>query len=132
MPAMCRSPRISTARAVGASNLYPVTNNFWSPTLPGNRRRCPRKIISLKSARPWNRCGTCCIGVNVDSVPDGINVTGTAHLKGAEIQSCGDHRIAMAFAVAALAADGPCTILNSDAAGVSFPEFFDTLHQIAQ
>jgi 3-phosphoshikimate 1-carboxyvinyltransferase len=38
----------------------------------------------------------------------------------------------MAFSVAALAADGPCTIDNADAASVSFPEFFDTLRRIAE
>jgi 5-enolpyruvylshikimate-3-phosphate synthase len=42
------------------------------------------------------------------------------------------HWIERFDAVAALAADGPSTILNADAAGVSFPEFFDTLRQIAQ
>jgi 3-phosphoshikimate 1-carboxyvinyltransferase len=49
----------------------------------------------------------------------------------AEVDSGGDHRIAMAFAVAALAADGPCTIGGAESAGVSFPEFFSTLREIA-
>ncbi len=50
----------------------------------------------------------------------------------AEVDSFGDHRIAMAFSIAALAADGPCTILGADAASVSFPEFFDTLQRVAE
>ncbi|MBV8734821.1 MAG: 3-phosphoshikimate 1-carboxyvinyltransferase, partial [Solirubrobacterales bacterium] len=50
----------------------------------------------------------------------------------AEIDPAGDHRIAMAFAVAALAADGPCTIEGAECAGVSFPEFFDWLREIAE
>ncbi len=50
----------------------------------------------------------------------------------AKIDSAGDHRIAMAFAVAALAADGPCAISDAESAGVSFPEFFSTLQEIAK
>ena len=72
------------------------------------------------------------MGVRMDTTPDGFHIPGRQKFHAAELDSAGDHRIAMAFAVAALAADGPCTILNSDAAGVSFPEFFDTLQQIAQ
>jgi 3-phosphoshikimate 1-carboxyvinyltransferase len=70
--------------------------------------------------------------IRIDITHDGFQIPGRQRFRAAEVDSVGDHRIAMAFAVAALAADGPCTILNSDAAGVSFPEFFDTLHQIAQ
>ncbi len=72
------------------------------------------------------------MGIRVETTQDGLQIAGQQKFRAAEVDSVGDHRIAMAFAVAALAADGPCTILNSDAAGVSFPEFFDTLHQIAQ
>jgi len=50
----------------------------------------------------------------------------------AELDSAGDHRIAMAFAVASLAADGPCAIEGAEAASVSFPEFYSTLRQIAR
>jgi 3-phosphoshikimate 1-carboxyvinyltransferase len=72
------------------------------------------------------------MGIRIDTTQDGFQIPGSQQFHAADVDSVGDHRIAMAFAVAALAADGPCTILNSDAAGVSFPEFFDTLHQIAQ
>jgi 3-phosphoshikimate 1-carboxyvinyltransferase len=48
------------------------------------------------------------------------------------VDSFGDHRIALAFSIAALAADGPCTVLGADAASVSFPEFFDTLQRVAE
>jgi 3-phosphoshikimate 1-carboxyvinyltransferase len=72
------------------------------------------------------------MGIRIETTQDGFQVAGQQTFHAAEVDSVGDHRIAMAFAVAALAADGPCTILNSDAAGVSFPEFFDTLHQIAK
>ncbi len=70
------------------------------------------------------------MGVDVEVRPDGFHVPGRQQLRAAELDSFGDHRIAMAFAVAALAADGPCTITGSDAASVSFPEFYNTLQRI--
>jgi 3-phosphoshikimate 1-carboxyvinyltransferase len=70
------------------------------------------------------------MGVRFEATPDGFHVPGRQKFHAAELDSGGDHRIAMAFAVAALAADGPCSILNADAASVSFPEFFGTLQQI--
>lgn len=72
------------------------------------------------------------MGVDIETAPDGFRIPGQQKFHAAELHSAGDHRIAMAFSVAALAADGPCTIINSEAAGVSFPEFFDTLRQIAR
>ncbi len=70
------------------------------------------------------------MGVKIESHSDGFVVPGKQSFHAAELESCGDHRIAMAFAVAALAADGPCMINDSESAGVSFPEFFSTLQQI--
>jgi 3-phosphoshikimate 1-carboxyvinyltransferase len=70
------------------------------------------------------------MGVEIESSPDGFHVPGKQQFHAAEIDSCGDHRIAMAFAVAALAADGPSEIDGAESAGVSFPEFFSTLRQI--
>jgi 3-phosphoshikimate 1-carboxyvinyltransferase len=52
-------------------------------------------------------------------------------LRGAEIEPRGDHRIAMAFAVAGLGAEGNTVIRNSDCAGVSFPTFFEELNRMA-
>jgi 3-phosphoshikimate 1-carboxyvinyltransferase len=71
------------------------------------------------------------MGVEIESTPDGFHVPGKQQFHAAEIDSCGDHRIAMAFSVAALAADGPCEIDGAESAGVSFPEFFSTLREIA-
>jgi len=72
------------------------------------------------------------MGVEIETNPEGFHVPGRQSFHAGEVDSAGDHRIAMAFAVAALAADGPCTIQGSESAGVSFPEFFGTLQQIAQ
>ncbi|HEY3644959.1 MAG TPA: 3-phosphoshikimate 1-carboxyvinyltransferase [Gammaproteobacteria bacterium] len=67
--------------------------------------------------------GLAALGVVVDSVPDGINVSGTPHLKGGEIQSFGDHRIAMAFAMAGLRAESPVTVRDCANVDTSFPGF---------
>jgi 3-phosphoshikimate 1-carboxyvinyltransferase len=71
------------------------------------------------------------MGVAVETTPDSMIIPGRQRFRAAECDSFGDHRIAMAFAVAALAADGPCTIRNSEAASVSYPEFYQTLREIA-
>jgi 3-phosphoshikimate 1-carboxyvinyltransferase len=64
------------------------------------------------------------MGVMVEVFPDGLRVPGRQKFHAADLDSFGDHRIAMAFAVAALAADGESTINGAEAAAVSFPEFF--------
>jgi 3-phosphoshikimate 1-carboxyvinyltransferase len=71
------------------------------------------------------------MGVAMETTPDGFHIAGGQRFHAAELDSAGDHRIAMAFAVAALAADGPSTIQGAEAAGVSFPEFFAILRQIS-
>lgn len=70
------------------------------------------------------------MGLAIEVAPDGFTVPGRQRFRAAELDSFGDHRIAMAFSVAALAADGPCTIDHAEAASVSFPEFFATLHRV--
>jgi 3-phosphoshikimate 1-carboxyvinyltransferase len=72
------------------------------------------------------------MGAQIETQPDGFYVPGRQKFHAAEVDSAGDHRIAMAFAVAALAADGPCAIQGAEAADVSFPEFFATLQQITR
>jgi 3-phosphoshikimate 1-carboxyvinyltransferase len=72
------------------------------------------------------------LGVEAEELPDGLIVPGRQKFRASTFDSFGDHRIAMAFSVAALAADGPCIIEGAEAASVSFPEFFDTLRRVAQ
>jgi len=72
------------------------------------------------------------MGVKMETAPDGFRIEGGQRFHAAELDSAGDHRIAMAFAVAALAADGLCTVADAGAAAVSFPEFFSTLHHIVR
>jgi 3-phosphoshikimate 1-carboxyvinyltransferase len=68
------------------------------------------------------------MGAEVEERPDGMRIPGGQRLHGTELESFGDHRIAMAFAVAALRAEGETTIRGADAAGVSYPAFFDALN----
>ena len=70
------------------------------------------------------------MGAPVDERPDGISIEGPVKLRGASIDSKGDHRIAMAFAIAGLVASGPTTIEDAEAAAVSYPEFFSNLRGI--
>jgi 3-phosphoshikimate 1-carboxyvinyltransferase len=72
------------------------------------------------------------MGAEVDERPDGLRIPGGQRLHGAELDSFGDHRIAMAFAVAALRAEGVTTIHGADAAGVSYPAFFEELRRITE
>jgi 3-phosphoshikimate 1-carboxyvinyltransferase len=72
------------------------------------------------------------MGVQAEESPDGMHIPGRQKFKAAHIESFGDHRIAMAFAVAALAAEGETVIEEAEAASVSFPEFWDTLSRVTQ
>ena len=103
----------------------------------------------------WRYCGTCstineapapnldthkrkqCVGriatpgviVSNQSL-DGLRVAGPTLLQRATLDSFGDHRIAMAFTVAALLADGTSEIAGADCVAISFPEFFDLLESV--
>jgi 3-phosphoshikimate 1-carboxyvinyltransferase len=70
------------------------------------------------------------LGVEAEEFPDGLKIPGRQKFRAAEFDSFGDHRIAMAFAVAALRADGESVIRGAGAASVSFPEFWDTLDRV--
>ncbi|MFC5865473.1 3-phosphoshikimate 1-carboxyvinyltransferase [Acidicapsa dinghuensis] len=72
------------------------------------------------------------MGAEVEEFEDGMDVPGGQTLHGATIDSGGDHRIAMAFSVAALRAEGETLISGSESAAISFPEFFDLLDFIAE
>jgi 3-phosphoshikimate 1-carboxyvinyltransferase len=72
------------------------------------------------------------MGAEVEEFEDGLDVPGGQTLHGATIDSGGDHRIAMAFSVAALRAEGETLIQGADSAAISFPEFFELLDQVAE
>jgi len=70
------------------------------------------------------------MGAIVEERPDGVSIQGRAALHGATVESHGDHRVAMALAVAALVASGPTTIEDADCVAVSYPNFFAQLQDL--
>ena len=72
------------------------------------------------------------MGAEVEEFEDGLDVPGGQALHGAAIDSGSDHRIAMAFSIAALRASGDTIIQGAESAAISFPEFFDLLDLVAE
>src|SRR5580704_17204317 len=72
------------------------------------------------------------MGAEVEELDDGLKIPGRQSLRGAEIDSFADHRIAMAFAVAALRAQGETIIHRADAAVISCPGFYAALEALSQ
>jgi 3-phosphoshikimate 1-carboxyvinyltransferase len=71
------------------------------------------------------------MGVGVEQTGDRLVVSGGAKLRGAEIETAGDHRLAMAFALAGLAAEGRTVIPDADCVAASYPEFWSELGRVA-
>ncbi|MYA61207.1 MAG: 3-phosphoshikimate 1-carboxyvinyltransferase, partial [Dehalococcoidia bacterium] len=67
------------------------------------------------------------LGAKIRETEDGMMIEGGSKLAGAEVESHGDHRIAMSMAVAGLIADGATTVGESEAADVSYPTFWGEL-----
>ena len=67
------------------------------------------------------------LGGEIEEFEDGFAITGPQRLTGGRVETCGDHRIAMAFAIAALIAEGTTEIIDAECATVSFPEFYESL-----
>lgn len=72
------------------------------------------------------------MGAQVEETEDGLKIPGGQTLHGAEIDSLGDHRIAMAFSIAALRAEGETLIEGSQCAAISYPAFFSTLESLVE
>ncbi len=72
------------------------------------------------------------MGAEFTEQEDGITIPGNQQLHGAQIDSGNDHRIAMAFSIAALRATGDTEIQGAESAAISFPEFFSYLDSLAQ
>ena len=72
------------------------------------------------------------MGAEVEEFDDGLRIPGGQRLHGASLDSFGDHRIAMAFAVAALRAEGDTQIQEADAAVISYPGFFNVLESLLE
>jgi 3-phosphoshikimate 1-carboxyvinyltransferase len=71
------------------------------------------------------------MGADVDEFSDGFHLRGSRRLRGGEADAVGDHRLAMAFAIAALGAEKPSVINGADSVAISYPEFFATLESLS-
>jgi 3-phosphoshikimate 1-carboxyvinyltransferase len=74
--------------------------------------------------------GLASLGARISVAGDDIEIDGPTALRGAVVESRGDHRIAMTLAIAALVASGATTILDADCVGISYPSFFADLERI--
>jgi 3-phosphoshikimate 1-carboxyvinyltransferase len=70
------------------------------------------------------------MGAQIQELPDGFVIEGTGRLRGARVESHGDHRLAMAFAVAGLLAEGETTIEGAESVAVSYPGFWDDIDRL--
>lgn len=131
-PGGLRSTEISGPLAAQLIDELPVLAAIGPYTSGGIRIRDAKELRVKESDRialvAKNLRG---MGAEVIEFEDGLDVPGGQRLHGATIDSGGDHRIAMAFSVAALRAEGETLIQGAEAAAISFPEFFDLLDQIA-
>jgi 3-phosphoshikimate 1-carboxyvinyltransferase len=72
------------------------------------------------------------LGADIEEFSDGFHLRGSRRLEGGTANAVGDHRLAMAFAIAALGAEGPSAILGSESVEISYPEFFATLGRLCE
>jgi 3-phosphoshikimate 1-carboxyvinyltransferase len=72
------------------------------------------------------------IGANIEELEDGFIIHGPTQLKGGEIETFHDHRIAMAFTIAGLVSDGDIILDYPECASISYPEFYDELERLNQ
>jgi 3-phosphoshikimate 1-carboxyvinyltransferase len=128
-----RSTAITGALAAQLIDELPVLAAIASYTSGGIRIRDARELRVKESDRiALVAQNLRAMGAEVIEFEDGLDVPGGQHLHGATIDSGGDHRIAMAFSIAALRAQGETLIQGADSAAISFPEFFDLLDQVAE
>jgi 3-phosphoshikimate 1-carboxyvinyltransferase len=70
------------------------------------------------------------LGADAEELADGFHIRGRTPLAGGRVHAHDDHRLAMAYAIAALGAREPVTIEGADAVSVSYPGFFDDLQRL--
>ncbi len=128
-----RSTEVSGALAAQLIDELPVLAAIAPYTSGGIRIRDAKELRVKESDRiAMVARNLRAMGAEVEEFEDGLDVPGGQTLHGASIDSGNDHRIAMAFAVAALRADGETLIQGAESAAISFPEFFDLLDQVAE
>ncbi len=124
---------IEKATTAGVIDEIPVLAVLGAASLHGLEIRDAREL----RVKETDRIATIAdnlgrLGCKVEAFEDGMRIEGRQRFQGAELDSFGDHRIAMAFAVAGLRASGETLINNAEAAAVSFPEFYDKIDELRQ
>ncbi len=128
-----RGATISGALAAQLIDELPVLAAIGPYTAQGVRIRDAKELRVKESDRiALVAQNLRAMGAQVTEFDDGLDVPGGQQLHGGEIDAGGDHRIAMAFSVAALAATGDTLIRGAESAAISFPEFFALLDRVAQ
>jgi 3-phosphoshikimate 1-carboxyvinyltransferase len=128
-----RSTEVSGALAAQLIDELPVLAAIGPYTSGGIRIRDAKELRVKESDRiALVARNLRAMGAEVEEFEDGLDVPGGQRLHGAVIDSGGDHRIAMAFSVAALRAEGETLIQGAESAAISFPEFFDLLDLVAE
>jgi 3-phosphoshikimate 1-carboxyvinyltransferase len=128
-----RSTEVSGALAAQLIDELPVLAAIGPYTSGGIRIRDAKELRVKESDRIALVVRNLrAMGAEVEEFEDGLDVPGGQKLHGAIIDSGGDHRIAMAFSVAALRAEGETVIQGAESAAISFPEFFDLLDLVAE
>ncbi len=132
-PEGLRSTEISGALAAQLIDELPVLAAIGPYTSGGIRIRDAKELRVKESDRiALVARNLRAMGAEVEEFEDGLDVPGGQQLHGAVIDSGGDHRIAMAFSIAALRAEGETLIQGAESAAISFPEFFDLLDLVAE
>jgi 3-phosphoshikimate 1-carboxyvinyltransferase len=128
-----KSAEIAGADSAALIDEIPVLAAMAPFTEQGIRIRDARELRVKESDRIKSiAVNLRAMGAEVEEYEDGLAIPGGQHLHGAEIDSQGDHRIAMAFAIAALRTQGETLIKGADAAVISFPSFFEALETLVQ
>jgi len=128
-----KGARITTGDTAALIDEIPVLAAIAPYTVEGIEIRDARELRVKESDRISSVATNLRrMGAEVEEFDDGLRIPGGQKLHGASLESFGDHRIAMAFAVAGLRAQGETEIKGADAATISFPEFFTTLDGLLQ
>ena len=130
--AKLRGARITGAQTAALIDELPVLGAIGAYTSEGIEVRDARELRVKESDRIAVLAKNLrAMGAQVEEFDDGFRVGGGQRLHGAEIDPAGDHRIAMACAVAGLGAEGETTIRGAECVAISFPEFFELLERVA-
>lgn len=132
-PAVLRGGVIAGAQSAALIDELPVMAAIAPYTEQGIEIRDARELRVKESDRIAAVAANLrALGVTVEEREDGMLIPGRQRVRGGEVDSLGDHRIAMAFSVAALRADAEVRIHGADSARISYPEFFTHLSQVVE